>query len=57
MPMAGDVSERGSTESIFIAGLGTADGAASSVAMQERCCPLYGEQSCDRTYSLWSVDH
>jgi hypothetical protein len=33
------------TEDLFIVGLGTAKGIASSVALQLRCRPLYGEQS------------
>jgi hypothetical protein len=36
------------TESISIDGLSAADRMALSVAMQQRCLPLYGEQSNDK---------
>jgi hypothetical protein len=46
---------------LFIARLGTAEWMASSVAIQFRCRPLYGEQSGEKNtlctlceYSLWS---
>jgi len=48
-------------ETFFIAGLGTAEWMASSVAIQLRCRPLHGEQSGEKNtlcvlceYPLWS---
>jgi hypothetical protein len=46
------------TESTFIDGLSAADRMALSVAMQQRCRPLYGEQSDDKnTPSPLSYTH